>query len=392
MSKKWILYIGGFEMPDKNAAAQRVTANAKAFRDLGYETFFIGLSKDPKLINQIELFEGFKYINLSYPKNIWDWYKYLISIKHLKKHLKNQPNLIVAYNYPAIALRKLRKWTIKNKIPLVSDCTEWYEAKGNIIFRLIKGLDTKYRMERVNLTLDGLIAISDYLYKYYVSKMNNVINIPPLVDLTMVKWNNNYNADKDNSANVKLVYAGSPGSGNKDRLDVVINSLYKLKEKGLSNFTLCIIGMTEQQYINAFKSIIPIPVKENITFNGRLPHQETLNEIKEAHYNIFFRDNNLTNNAGFPTKFVEAISCGTPVITNSTSNIDDYLKHGENGYLIDFNNEAKLLEGVKNAIIVPKDKLRTMKLFCKSSTPFDYRHFLNIFNKFLSNLDNIETH
>lgn len=33
--KPVILYIGGFVLPDKNAAAQRVTGNAKAMRDIG---------------------------------------------------------------------------------------------------------------------------------------------------------------------------------------------------------------------------------------------------------------------------------------------------------------------------------------------------------------------
>ena len=40
MSKGSIIYIGGFELPDKNAAAHRVLNNAKIIRELGYEVFF----------------------------------------------------------------------------------------------------------------------------------------------------------------------------------------------------------------------------------------------------------------------------------------------------------------------------------------------------------------
>lgn len=374
-------------MPDKNAAAQRVTANAKAFRDLGYETFFIGLSNDPLLINKVELFEGFKYINLSYPKNIWDWYKYLTSIKHLKKYLKKQPDLIVAYNYPAIALGKLRKWTIKNKIPLVADCTEWYEAKGNIVFRLIKGFDTKYRMERIHQTLDGLIAISDFLYNYYVVKMDNVVKIPPLVDSSMKKWDNNNILDAENNGTTNLIYAGSPGSGNKDRLDVIIKALMKLKNEGITNFNLSVIGLTENQYIGAFKSEVPFQIKEHIKFKGRLSHHKTLDEIKKAHYNIFFRDNNLTNKAGFPTKFVEAISCGTPVLTNLSSNLKDYLTQGENGYVIDVKNEYNLVEGLKSAIMNSFENIISMKSFCKSSNLFDYKNFYTDFECLIKGLN-----
>ncbi|MCK9163882.1 MAG: hypothetical protein M0O93_06000 [Bacteroidales bacterium] len=39
---KTILYIGGFELPDKNAAAQRVISNGKILRDLGFNVVYIG--------------------------------------------------------------------------------------------------------------------------------------------------------------------------------------------------------------------------------------------------------------------------------------------------------------------------------------------------------------
>ena len=45
MNKK-ILYVGGFELPDKNAAAHRVLGNAKAFRDLGNDVAFISIDSE----------------------------------------------------------------------------------------------------------------------------------------------------------------------------------------------------------------------------------------------------------------------------------------------------------------------------------------------------------
>ena len=42
MSKS-ILYLGGFELPDKNAAAQRVMANAKLLGEMGFDVSFIGI-------------------------------------------------------------------------------------------------------------------------------------------------------------------------------------------------------------------------------------------------------------------------------------------------------------------------------------------------------------
>ena len=45
-NKRTILYIGGFVLPDKNAAAQRVIANAKAMRALGYDVQFLSALKN----------------------------------------------------------------------------------------------------------------------------------------------------------------------------------------------------------------------------------------------------------------------------------------------------------------------------------------------------------
>ena len=45
MSKGTILYVGGFELPDKNAAAHRVLSNGKAIRELGYDVVFVDIDK-----------------------------------------------------------------------------------------------------------------------------------------------------------------------------------------------------------------------------------------------------------------------------------------------------------------------------------------------------------
>ncbi len=45
MSKGTIAYIGGFELPDKNAAAHRVLANTQIFQKLGYRVVLVGADR-----------------------------------------------------------------------------------------------------------------------------------------------------------------------------------------------------------------------------------------------------------------------------------------------------------------------------------------------------------
>ena len=46
MREKNILYIGNFELPDKNAAAHRVLGIAKALRECGNNVSFVGVNKE----------------------------------------------------------------------------------------------------------------------------------------------------------------------------------------------------------------------------------------------------------------------------------------------------------------------------------------------------------
>ncbi|RHM53916.1 hypothetical protein DWZ57_22020, partial [Bacteroides fragilis] len=84
---KTIVYIGGFELPDKNAAAQRVISNAKIFRKLGYHVIFVGIDKymaDDVEFEDTKLeFEGFIYYRVKYPCSIFQWVKYLSDVSFL---------------------------------------------------------------------------------------------------------------------------------------------------------------------------------------------------------------------------------------------------------------------------------------------------------------------
>ena len=62
-----------------------------------------------------------------------------------------------------------------------------------------------------------------------------------------------------------------------------------------------------------------------VKFYGRIPHEEAIREVALSDWSIIIRENTLSNKAGFPTKFVESISCGTPVIANKFSNVAEYI-------------------------------------------------------------------
>jgi glycosyltransferase involved in cell wall biosynthesis len=389
--KRNILYIGGFELPDKNAAAQRVVANAKLFSTLGYTVSFFGVNREAKKEQKkkaLQIIDTFSFDTWEkqYPTSNLEWIRFLTNISEVKKivELEFQGNLdlIVVYNYPSIALCRLIRLCKKKQIKLVADVTEWYEPKGNILFRLIKGFDSFFRMRVLHNKLDGIIAISTYLFNYYNKK--NSLQLPPLVDKNSKKWK----PVKYNERSFKkIVYVGSPGNGTKDRLDKIILSLARIMDK-LGAFRFVIVGITKQEYLNSFgATAIPEILGDALCFKGRKTHKEAIKEIKEADYSIFLRDNNLINTAGFPTKFAESITCNTPVLTNASSNIIDFLKNGELGYLLDISTDEKLDTSLQIALSKNTAEINYMKQQCELFEKFHYESYKVKFQQFLNNIN-----
>lgn len=364
---KRVLYIGGFEMPDKNAAAQRVMANALLLREMGFEVSFIGPTKDRT--NAVAEANGFRCEYVDYPSGTKQWLKYITEFVNPGRILAYKPDYVVLYNFPAFASLKILKTCHKNGIKVVHDLTEWEGTRGWSPREIVRKIDIALRMRYCMKKMDGVIAISRYLYDYY-KDYTQCILVPPTVDLTNPKWNRE--REMTAGRTIQLVYAGTAGFGNKDKLDVIIEAI-----KAFSSIHMTVIGMTQDQYEQGYGKM-PEGCK-NVQFRGRVPHAEAVKAVCDADFQMLIRDNTLKNRAGFPTKFVESMSCCTPLIATLTSNIGDYLKDGKNGFVVD---ETQSLMKVFTRILGMEGKdIVDMKQNCRDFTGFDYRSYKTEFGK-----------
>ncbi|UYG93833.1 glycosyltransferase [Cytobacillus firmus] len=382
MSFGTIIYIGGFELPDKDAAAHRVLNNAKVLRELGYDVVFIDVNRGTKAkkILDYKNIQGFNVWTRKFPDSIAGWLEYLISISAVKKVINKYNNVkaVICYNYQSVSLYNLIKYCKKKNIKIIADCTEWYEDN-----RLIKKLDTEFRMQFLHKRVDGIICISKYLESYY-SKYVNTVVIPPLVDSEETKWK--FKVQKVNDGKIHFVYSGSPGK-HKDKLNYIIKAFNNII-KELTNFKFTIIGLTKEQYLRLYPEHINIinNMDECINFKGRISHEQSLKHVKAADFQIFIRENKRVNNAGFPTKFVESMACGTPVITTKTSDLDNYLLIGENGYFIDSEDNREFENTLQTIIKMKPNQISEMKKYCGNYTVFSYKNFVRPLESFLENV------
>lgn len=371
---KTILYVGPFQMPDKNAAAHRVLNNAKVLRTYGYHVVFVGANAEAN-----ERFAETKYTHEAFDifelkcKGAAEKIKAFSDLTWLNQLLDvYDVSAVIAYDYYAYGLSKLRRICRKKRIPLIVDTDEWFDGKGaSIAESVIRTIDSEWRMRWLQHRTDGVIAISSFLHGYYSPKLTT-ITVPPLVDKQDEKWSEK--AETANEHRIELVYSGSPGTkGRKDKLNVVVDLLEQIN--AAYPVRLTVIGVSEQEFLNMAPGWTRREnMKLEVCFKGRIPHKQALELVKQADFSVFLRDDNRVSKAGFPTKFVESISAGVPVITNNTGDIASFLNHGINGYLVS--------DDLQNSFdwIFAQDiaTLKRIKQDMQTDT-FDFRNYIDAF-------------
>lgn len=381
MDKKTVIYIGGFELPDKNAAAPRVLNNAKIFRDLDYHVVLIGMGAgcEAAIEKSRKEYEGFECWSVCYhsPR---ERFQNQMELEQYLPVLRKYGDIatLILYNYPAWGLYRFQRFCRKNKIALIADCTEWYPVpRGNPVNKILKWADTYTRMVILQKRVDGVICISKYLQKYY-QKYTKTVYVPALADSRDQQWQKK---EREPSSCIKLVYSGSPGR-QKDKIDKIIEGLYDCRE---CDFLFQIVGITKAQFLEYYPQQAEIlsELVGKIEFLGRVQHSLALEYVRQADFTIFFRDQSRVSMAGFPTKFVESITAKTPVITNMTSNLTDYLVDGVNGFFVE--NHQDITHTLKLVFSLNQEQIAQMHENCDAEL-FDYRNYTAAVSCFLEDV------
>lgn len=398
-AKKTVLYVGNFSFPLGNAAGKRVYANGKILHELGYRVIFVGMEKEVSyfepLRNTRKEYDGFTYYNFPYPHDNLDWVKYRKTFKKLIDFLSDEElvkdiGLVIYYGSPSLSLfnTKLIRYCKSQNIKVVTDCVDWLTIKtNNFLFDIAKWADNTYQKVYANKKADGVIAISSYLANYYKKSGCLAVIIPPLSPVKYVL------SEKElvHSEMKIITYAGLPFrkgkkvqncSTLKDRIDKTVELLHEAKKSG-SNFIFNIYGFTKEEYLQAIpeqRNLVE-ELGKSIVFYGHKSNKEVVDSVINSDFTILIRKKNRDSTAGFPTKVSESISCGTPVITTKTSDLEVYIIEGENGFFINNENDAEALTDLVNILKINK----SLKKYVNPEV-FFYKRYIDKMSNFISNL------
>lgn len=363
MAKGTVLYVGNFELPDKGASANRVVSNAKLFNSIGYQTVLLGVTKDKACtdIRPLKNDFGLMMYERPYPVSMKMWLGHMYSSEYINIMIKLHEDivLVILYNMPFSALKAAKKACKGKNIRVAYDCTEWADVTdGNAVKRFVKKRDEKLIRTKLADAADGLIVISSMMERQYQG-YKAMVKLPPLVDVEDVIWHQ----QPEQHEGFEFCFAGML-DGQKDSLDVIVKAFAKVCDE---QTRLRIIGVTKDE----FKSVYPNAVHElnqcgeSIFFMGMQSHFDTIRCVLGCDCYIFSRSADTRNNAGFPTKFAEATTCGVPMIASRMSDVAAFAN--DNTIFIDSLDEHKIAEAMKQI----KEQSESKEI----NKTFDYRNY-----------------
>lgn len=387
---KTVYYIGNFDKPEQNAAGKRVYGNALIFEKLGYKVILIGKSKDEQCKISPDKY-GKSIFFYSFPDcsvvRVFTYIKYLSNLINRE----GEPCMIVRYGSPGLAIfdYALLKFCKKHKYPVVADVVDWLSSNGNnLFFDIIKTMDTFLEKAIFNRKSDGVITIGTYLANYYKTHgCRNVLIIPPIAE----KYKGDFRIPSAETVNI--VYAGIPfrlgkriksPDEVKDRLDLAVLALAGVNESVVFN----IYGLTQKEYLTAYPDHDSIIKKKSdcFLFHGKKSMETVQNAVNQGDLTILLRNKKRSTNAGFPTKVVESLTCGTPVITTDTSDLRKYILPGRNGFIVKIDDLQGLQIQLDNAIRYYKQHRKEMRENCITDEHFMPDRYTELLRDFLKKI------
>lgn len=376
-----IFYVADFDFAKKNASSMRIINNCKALSNKShFQIKLIGCSEKSDYFEDKFPVSSVKpgIFIMRYLKIL---FKGFLFVNKLKKQNKNhQIDCIIYYGTSSLILIPLHFFCKKNSIKLIIDVVEWYNYAHLPYGKYGPfALDVHLAITKLIPKCNGAVVISTYLEHYFERKKLRTLRVPPLVDFTDQGSIGKQPGSLLDRKCLNLIYAGFPGK--KDMISVMVDAVRLLNTEGFL-IKLHILGPTKAELCKLLSSQPP----DNIVCHGKIDQKLIAQYLHQADFSLFIRPNERYSQAGFPTKFVESMSAGLPVITNLTSDLNLYLKDGYNGFVLKDCSPQAIVDKIKEILKIEKKHLEDMKVNAKKVAieNFDYNLFSDSLSNFLT--------
>lgn len=388
---KDIAYVGPFSFPNGGAAARRILGNVATIQDCGYKVI-IGSGQMARSLNVTRVFnyKGIEVHSLDerVAENLKSPLKNFVYLRMGRKtiewldKLPQKPAVIILYSGYAPYFIRLLPWCKRHGVPLIFDAVEWYQASNKF-----KGMFSPYywnialSMRKLSLKAKNIISISTYLHDYY--KMNNCASI--IIPPTLNTEEYIPNLGTIYSGKLSIAYTGTPG--HKDLFNNYLEAVLRMNASGV-HIIFKVAGVSVDKILkyDAFRSrkITCLPLF--IETMGVVSHSDAIDLVKKSDFSVLLRKINKVSKAGFPTKVVESMAVGTPVICNLTSDLYMYIRDGIEGIICADYKIQTLERALEKALKMTIQERHLMRQYARNRAEesFDYKNYTPVMKDFLT--------
>lgn len=123
----------------------------------------------------------------------------------------------------------------------------------------------------------------------------------------------------------------------------------------------------------------------HIVFHGHVPQSDVPRRLMESHFTVLLRPDERYARAGFPTKVVEGMTAGVPVITNRIGDISLFIQDGGEGVLFEDESPENFAAGVRRIIALGPAAWRAMDETARrrAASSFEYRTYIEPIRRFI---------
>ncbi|MDP3306593.1 MAG: glycosyltransferase [Erysipelotrichaceae bacterium] len=353
-----ILIISYNNFPGGDAGAVREYSLSKLFESLGHKVTIFTMGKgDSGIKNQ---YKGIEYYSLRVAAHslIGKIKNYIDYSNRLSKELSSvdhKIDAILVVNIPVNALQMVKHYAKMNNCLLIHDSVEWYSPDQFKLRYFSPSFIIKELYNRVLINNQfRVIAISRYLQEHFLKRGLLVERIPIVFPTNEISYEKICCFDK-----LKLLYAGSPGK--KDYLLEMLKGLSLLSVSNLNRIEFQIFGVS----VNAIEKLLGMELflrlKDCLVIYGKVSRLTVLENLKHTHFTVMLRNSSMRYaKAGFPTKVIESLVSATPVITNISSDLADFLIDGKNSIIVDGCSAEDFKLSVEKALKLESDEIEKM--------------------------------
>lgn len=374
VAKPWIVYVGPFAFPEGGAAARRILGNAQSLVAAGYQVLILsGQTADD---DEVHPFADGIFLASTSERDAEHLPNALRLARYIGMGVKSRrwleafgarPDAVILYSGYMPFILQLKGWCRKWRTPLIFDAVEWYTAASPLRFLVSPYLwQTEFAMRVLTRGVDGIVAISRFLEAYYAAACVPVRRVPPTLDVAAV-----VPGEGSGDGPLSLVYAGTPGQ-TKDQLNEIVAAVLALDRHG-DRVLLNVYGPTADEVLTL--RALSGRAAAAVVAHGPVTHAAALRAVGQADFSVLARRPDRVSTAGFPTKFVESMAVGTPVIANLTSDLDEHLIDGVNGLVCDDHYAEAFQRALERALSLPacaRARMRAASRHTAEKT-FDYR-------------------